>query len=750
MNSTGRCGREPQPRWTGSRLIHAAHVVVFMLSVLPAETQSIWSAPELLSTDDIGEFTSIEYPRIAMDASGTAIAVWKAFRQPEGVEDAFLDIVGARRDSSTGEWSTPFTLSQDPSGRILGLAADIETNDRGTWIAAWLAPTSVLKYEILVSRTEDEGRTWSQPASLNPPAEDTFRECDRPQIATDGQGNWIVVWATIDGLRPSLGSEIHYARSSDEGLTWTAPRPLEGGQDINGLLDFDPSVASDHEGHYVVVWTSGEGSFEEYPPSDKDILVSRSMDDGETWSTPTLLDRRADSDIADDEYPEIATDCGKVWVAIWSSSERLDGGEYERAILCARSTDFGATWSTPVTLSLSAVRRPSPVDPTVATDGQGNWIATWGAAVRDPMSGMYEYDAYTAISTDDALTWTMGQPMSPDAATDTRQDYAAQLASDGNGRWIAVWNTFPRETSQVYASTLDADFPQQCDLCDRTPPVAVGGTAVLALDRSGTAVVTGDMVDGGSSDDCEIVTRTVAPDTFSCDDLGDHEVMLTVTDGNGNSDTTTATVTVVDTRAPDMVCTDLTVSLDGNGQASVTPGELGGDTTDNCGVESLRISQDTFACADIGENLVTVTGRDVNGNFTTCVARVTVLDPGDLCVVVGEGEGEGEGEDTRTLAEWATALLAAFEGADANVDGRLSFEEAMTAETGLGREMFDALDGDGDGLLSQAELEAHAGTDPVDGVGCLENAAMRFRDFLGDLFLATLAMGVLLTTRRMF
>ena len=51
-------------------------------------------------------------------------------------------------------------------------------------------------------------------------------------------------------------------------------------------------------------------------------------------------------------------------------------------------------------------------------------------------------------------------------------------------------------------------------------------------------------VDGGSTDACGILSLSVDIDTFGCDDLGDNDVVLTVTDNNGNVSTCTAVVTV--------------------------------------------------------------------------------------------------------------------------------------------------------------------------------------------------------------
>ena len=66
--------------------------------------------------------------------------------------------------------------------------------------------------------------------------------------------------------------------------------------------------------------------------------------------------------------------------------------------------------------------------------------------------------------------------------------------------------------------------------------------------------------------------------------------------------------------------------LPGNGMATITGADVDGGSTDACGVASLSVSPDTFDCSNVGDNVVTLTVTDVNGNTSTCTAIVTVED----------------------------------------------------------------------------------------------------------------------------
>jgi hypothetical protein len=161
---------------------------------------------------------------------------------------------------------------------------------------------------------------------------------------------------------------------------------------------------------------------------------------------------------------------------------------------------------------------------------------------------------------------------------------------------------------------------------DDEPPVAVCMDITIQLDAAGNASITPADVDGGSTDNCGIASMTVTPNTFTCADVGPNNVILEVTDTSGNVSSCTAVVTVEDVTPPVAVCQDITVQLDANGMATITGADVDGGSTDSCGVASLSVSPDTFDCSNVGDNVVTLTVTDVNGNTSTCTAVVTVED----------------------------------------------------------------------------------------------------------------------------
>ncbi|WP_045372309.1 VWA domain-containing protein, partial [Jejuia pallidilutea] len=108
------------------------------------------------------------------------------------------------------------------------------------------------------------------------------------------------------------------------------------------------------------------------------------------------------------------------------------------------------------------------------------------------------------------------------------------------------------------------------DGADAIPPTAICQNITVQLDAAGNASITAAQVDNGSNDNCGIASLALDVTDFTCANIGDNTVELTVTDNNGNTDSCNATVTVEDNVSPNAICQNITVQLDAAGNASIT------------------------------------------------------------------------------------------------------------------------------------------------------------------------------------
>jgi hypothetical protein len=190
---------------------------------------------------------------------------------------------------------------------------------------------------------------------------------------------------------------------------------------------------------------------------------------------------------------------------------------------------------------------------------------------------------------------------------------------------------------------------------DNIAPVAICQDVTVQLDATGNGSTTATEVDNGSSDACGIANLVLSQTAFVCSEVGANTETLTVTDVNGNVTTCTATITVEDNIAPVAICQDVTVQLDATGNGSTTATAVDNGSSDACGIASLVLNQTDFVCAEVGENTVTLTVTDVNGNITTCDALVTVEDniaPIAICQdVTVQLDATGNGSTTAALVD---------------------------------------------------------------------------------------------------
>ena len=182
--------------------------------------------------------------------------------------------------------------------------------------------------------------------------------------------------------------------------------------------------------------------------------------------------------------------------------------------------------------------------------------------------------------------------------------------TDNAGNAVTCNQVITITDDEVPTITCAPDQTQTADagLCD----AAVTVIAPTSADNCGVASVLNDY--NGTAD---------ASDTYP---VGTTTITWTVTDNAGLTATCTQDITITDDELPNAVCMDITVNVDGSGNANIVGADVDGGSTDNCAIASLTVVPNAFTSADLGPNNVVLTVTDVNGNSSTCNAVVTVQD----------------------------------------------------------------------------------------------------------------------------
>ena len=211
--------------------------------------------------------------------------------------------------------------------------------------------------------------------------------------------------------------------------------------------DLHPAIAYGN-GRWTVVWQSDDSLKVGTPPvGDTNIFVSTSSN-GMHWAAPKPLSTAAVLKGAADAQPSVATDGADTWLVAWRSTADVAGSGTDFDILQITSTDNTKTWKNLAPLNSNAavdhVSKPKYVSdssPRVATDGKGNWVATWEGnswakssenpgCEETPFSNPRTYIEYTS----DVKTGWDNMVCVQQSSTATYAEPA--VASDGKGNWV--------------------------------------------------------------------------------------------------------------------------------------------------------------------------------------------------------------------------------------------------------------------------------------------------------------------------
>ena len=240
------------------------------------------------------------------------------------------------------------------------------------------------------------------------------------------------------------------------------------------------------------------------------------------------------------------------------------------------------------------------------------------------------------------------------------------------------------------------------------PPVAVCNDVTLNMRGLSTSVSHATLT-AGSSDDCGLTPNTSSY-SFTCSDLGQNPISLTVRESFGNARTScTATVTVTENGAPTALCQSTTVALDVSGIATVIATDVDNSSYDNCSaVLSFSTMPHTFDCSAVGNlQTVTLTATDASGNQGNCTAMVSVMDqiaptlscPGNQSVFAGNSCTEDYSipdpfSDNCSGGTWGATFSGNTNGLPATVSGIAdgSSSGSLTFELGTTTVMLNGMD----------------------------------------------------------
>ncbi len=436
---------------------------VVTLCAYAATAQVIPSPPKVLNSNAMIDSGEDAIPDIATDTTGNWIVCWESRDSLEDMIGTDADILYSRSTDNGVTWSPVAVLNTNATSDV-GDDTDVHiaTNENGVWLAIWesddsLSDTIGTDADILFAKSVDNGESWTAPAALNSTAASDTGNDRNAAITTNGSGKWIVAWDSNENLGGTAGSDLDilYSTTSDSGDTWATVDVLNTNATVDAGSDQRPDIANDGTLRWIVVWDTSE------PIGgngfDLDIASAFSADDGATWSAPGNIFNTALTDTGQDLDPNIESGGASLFRTVWSSREDIFGVlGTDRDVLIGRTATGPTPWTDGVIDSDAFTDGArSDNNPRIVSDKTGNFVIIWAATGEDTAIEGGEGDIRLTHSNDNGgSSFSTTQLFNLNATIDAGRDSAPALATDRAGKWIAVWQS----KNNLRGAGIDSDI----------------------------------------------------------------------------------------------------------------------------------------------------------------------------------------------------------------------------------------------------------------------------------------------------
>jgi hypothetical protein len=292
-------------------------------------------------------------------------------------------------------------------------------------------------WAIGLSKSTNNGATWGTPV-LAVPSLLPSGESDKPWLQVDTSPtsrwpNWL-----------SISNEISVSHSTDGNTTWTTTTviPTAHFPTINQFSD----LAISKDGTVYVSWMrcSATGASGNCGGTVAHMMLSKSNDGGNTWSTPVVVHKvtltpangccyygaipNTSERVSD--IPVIASDnstgpnAGNLYIADYTYAHGY------MKVQVTKSTDGGAHWSKAIGVA-PATDKHDQFFPWINVSNKGAVGVTWMDRRNDPAN--LSYEEFGAVSTDGATTFPTNYQLAANPSNPNNDGFGGTFIGDYTG-----------------------------------------------------------------------------------------------------------------------------------------------------------------------------------------------------------------------------------------------------------------------------------------------------------------------------
>lgn len=289
---------------------------------------------------------------------------------------------------------------------------------------------AVFQDNVHASYSRDSGKSWKAAEEVAPK---NFKVSGDVSVTFDSKGHAFVCYIAFDKLgtfnywaRGATRNGIFVRRSLDGGATWEPNHVPVAEQPTQPGIPFEdkPYIVADNSksrfaGNLYIGWTR-------WRIADSQMVISRSTDDGQTWSAPVEIDRhpglpRDDNGAAEGFVGTVGPD-GRLY-AIWSQGDDIffttshDGG---KSFSRARPIIHTA----PIMFAVQTLERANGFPQIAIEPRSGRLYITWS----DYRNG--DLDIWCSTSNDHGKKWSAPVRVNDDPVHDGADQFFQWLAVD--------------------------------------------------------------------------------------------------------------------------------------------------------------------------------------------------------------------------------------------------------------------------------------------------------------------------------